>query len=233
MRVAGVAAISTALACVAAGCRSEGRGLADADPAYKVPAIKNAAVTDRVSAAPQLVASLDDEDAAVAVLTPSRRCAASRGGRTTTITTRTPTRVGRRSTAGNSGWRRTSRPGTPTETASDDPPDAALHVPQRPGPDRRGPPRRRGRGRSRRAVGRRGRRRGPVRERGRRQRHPPRLRRGRGPAGRIDGRDGRRPLRRPPARLGQRPRSPTSTRRWPSATRPTRRSAPAGWACRA
>ena len=65
MRVAGVAAISTALAFGPGGCRSAGRGLADDDPAYKVPAIKRAASADQATATPQLVASLDDDDAAV------------------------------------------------------------------------------------------------------------------------------------------------------------------------
>ena len=48
-----------------AGCRDAGRGLVDTDPAFKVPAIKDAVAGREQTAVPQLVTDLDDDDSAV------------------------------------------------------------------------------------------------------------------------------------------------------------------------
>lgn len=48
------------------GCaRPTGKGLADDDPSFKIPAIKQAAATHDTRAIPELIRSLDDDDPAV------------------------------------------------------------------------------------------------------------------------------------------------------------------------
>lgn len=59
------AAAVTILAATLAGCRDGGRGLVDEDPAFKVPAIKDAVAGREQKAVPQLVTDLDDDDSAV------------------------------------------------------------------------------------------------------------------------------------------------------------------------
>ena len=51
------------LAMVAVGCaQPQGRGLADDDALYKIPAMKTAAQQKNETAIPDLVAALDDDD---------------------------------------------------------------------------------------------------------------------------------------------------------------------------
>ncbi len=57
-------ALSIALATLV-GCRDTGRGLVDEDPAFKVPAIKEAVAEKERKAVPQLVTDLNDDDSAV------------------------------------------------------------------------------------------------------------------------------------------------------------------------
>ena len=57
--------IVAALLIWAGGCAPKGRGLVDEDVAFKAPAIKDAVEEHQTRAVPQLVADLDDDDAAV------------------------------------------------------------------------------------------------------------------------------------------------------------------------
>ena len=59
------AAALSILAAALAGCRDSGRGLVDEDPAFKVPAIKEAVHDKERKAVPQLVTDLNDDDSAV------------------------------------------------------------------------------------------------------------------------------------------------------------------------